>query len=99
MGTIILFIALIAEIAFAVNCIVTKSNQEKTRSYIRVGAFGTFVLFTLVSVIRWNFTWYLLALLLFIWALVGTLALIRNKPEGFLAFYGYAYSANFTCSA
>jgi dienelactone hydrolase len=81
MGTIILFIALIAEIAFAVNCIVTKSNREKTRSYIRVGAFGTFVLFTLVSVIRWNFTWYLLALLLFIWALDGIFALIRNKPE------------------
>jgi predicted dienelactone hydrolase len=81
MGTIVLLIALMAEIAFTACCIVTRSSQEKIRSYIRIGGFVAFVLFTLVSVIRWNITWYLFALLLFVWAVIGSLALVRNKPE------------------
>ena len=81
MGTIVLLIALVAEITFTAYCITTKSYQVKVRNYTRIGAFVTFVLFTLISIIHWNITWYLLALLLFIWAVVGTLALVRNKLE------------------
>jgi Ca2+/Na+ antiporter len=81
MGTIILMIAFVIEVVFATYCILTKSNQEKGRSLIRIGVFVTFVLFTLVSIIHWNFTWYLLALLLFLWALLGTWKLIRRKAE------------------
>ena len=81
MGTIILLIAFVIEAAFAVYCMITKSNQEKVKSYIRIGAFATFVLFTLVSVIQWNFTWYLLAALLFIWAALGAWSLLRKPAE------------------
>lgn len=79
MGTIVLLTALIIEVVFTAYCLVTNSYQERVKSYIRIGAFATFVLFTLISVIRWNFTWYLLALLLFIWAVLGVSWLLR-KP-------------------
>ena len=58
MGTIILIIAFVIEAAFATYCIITKSNQQKVRSFVRIGAFAAFVLFTLVSVIQWGFRWY-----------------------------------------
>ena len=81
MGTLILFIAFAIEGAFTAYRFITKSNQEKVKSYLRIGAFAAFVLFTLISVIQWNFTWYLLAALLFIWAMLGGWSLIR-KPVG-----------------
>jgi dienelactone hydrolase len=81
MGTLILLITLVIEVAFTTYCLITKSIQEKVKSYIRIGAFAAFVLFTLVSVIHWNFTWYLLAALLFIWAALGAWTLLRKPVE------------------
>lgn len=81
MGSLILLIALVVEVAFAAYCLVTKSNQEKVKGYIRIGALAAFILFTLVSVIRWNFTWYLLAALLFLWAVLGVWLLLRRPAE------------------
>ena len=81
MGTIILIIALVIEAAFATYCIITKSNQRKVRSFVRIGAFAAFVIFTLVSVIQWSFRWYALAALLLVWAVLGAWTLIRKKDE------------------
>jgi hypothetical protein len=78
MGTIILAIAFIIEIGLAAYCLLAKSWQEKTRSYLGVGAFAAFVLSALVSVIQWSFRWYLLGGLLFIWAAVGAVRLITD---------------------
>jgi predicted dienelactone hydrolase len=79
MGALILLIAFATELAFTAYCLITKSQQEKVKSYLRIGAFAALVLFTLISAIQWNFTWYLLAALLFIWAVLGTWSLLR-KP-------------------
>jgi dienelactone hydrolase len=81
MGTIILLIAFVIEAAFALYCMITKSNQEKVKSYLRIGALAAFILFTLVSVIQWGFRWYLLAALLFIWAALGVWTLTRKPGE------------------
>jgi dienelactone hydrolase len=81
MGTIISIIALVIEAAFATYCIITKSNQKKVRSFVRIGAFATFVVFTLVSVIKWSFRWYGLFALLLVWAVLGAWTLIRKKEE------------------
>ena len=81
MGTIILITALVIEVAFATYCIITRSNQEKVKSFIRIGAFAGFILFTLVSVIQWSFRWYLLAALLLVWAVLGAWTLVRKKAE------------------
>jgi dienelactone hydrolase len=81
MGTIILVIALIIETVFTAYCLITQSNQRKVKSYIRIGAFAAFVLLTLISVIQWNFTWYLLAALLFLWALLGAWWLLRKPAD------------------
>lgn len=81
MQTAILFIALVAEAAFAIYCIVTKSNQRRVRNIMPIGALAAFILLALASVIHWDFRWYGLALLLFIWAALGTWALIRKKAE------------------
>jgi len=81
MGTAILLIAFVIEAAFVTYCIVTKSDQPKVRSIIRVGAFGAFVVFTLVAVIQWTFRWYALAALLLIWAGLGAWTLMRRQTE------------------
>jgi dienelactone hydrolase len=81
MGTTLLIIVLIIEAGFATYCIITKSNQKKVRSFVRIGAFAAFVIFTLVSVIQWSFRWYGLAALLLVWAALGAWTLIRKKEE------------------
>lgn len=81
MGTIILLSAFIIEIGFAAYCIFTHASQVQVRSYLWIGAFGAFVIFTLASVIRWSFRWYLLAVLLLIWAGIGVWRLFRQKTE------------------
>lgn len=81
MGEIVLLIAVIIESAFAVYCIYTKSNQQRTRSIMRIGIFAVFILFVLASIIKWSFRWKALAVLLLVWAVLGALALIRNKSD------------------
>ena len=80
MEKLILIIAVILETGFAAYCIATKSSQKKIRNWMRVSAFTTFVLLALLSIIHWGFTWYLLAALLFIWAILGAWGLLRRKP-------------------
>jgi Predicted dienelactone hydrolase len=81
MGVIILIITAFIEIGFGAYYIATKSNQKRVRNLIRIGAFAAFVLFTIVSVIQWGFRWYLLAAILFIWAIIGGISLIRGKRD------------------
>lgn len=81
MGIIILIIALVVEISFAVYCFSTRSRQAQVRSTIRLGAFATFVLFIVAVVIRWSFRWYLLGGLLLIWAVLGAWRLLRPPAE------------------
>lgn len=81
MGTIVLIITAIIEVAFGVYCIATKSNQKRIRSWVRISAFATFVIFTLVSVIEWSFRWILLAAILIIWTIISVVSLIGNKGD------------------
>ena len=73
MGTIILIIAVIVEIAFAAYGIAILSIKARGRDIMRVGAFATFVLFTVVSIIEWSSRWYLLTALMFVWAVLVAL--------------------------
>lgn len=79
MATLLLLIALIFEIAFAIYSIVTKENHKKLKNWIQIGMFAVFVILTLSSVIVWSFRWVMLAVLLFILALKSTVSLIRKK--------------------
>ncbi|MNW45643.1 isoform II [compost metagenome] len=81
MGIIILIISAVIEIALAIYCIATKSNQKRIRSWVRIGVFATFVIFTLASVIQWGFRWYLLAVILLIWAMIGGVSLLFKKKD------------------
>jgi dienelactone hydrolase len=81
MGAIIIFIAAVIEIVIAIYSIATKSNQKRTRSWIYIGEFATFVIFTLVSVIQWSFRWKFLAAALLVWAVIGGISLLRNKED------------------
>ncbi len=80
MGTLILLIAFITEAAFATYCMITRSNQKKVSSLLRLGAFAAFVLCALFSIIEWSFRWYGLAVLLLIWAVFGVWTLV-GKPR------------------
>lgn len=79
MGIIILLIAIVIEITFAVFCIITKSNQQKVRNIIRIIAFIVFVLLSTLSVIDWSFRYYTLATYLLLLAIIGTVGLIKKK--------------------
>lgn len=81
MGTLLLLIVLIFEIAFAIYCIVTKQNHKKIKHWIRIAVFSAFVMLTLSSMIVWSFRWVMLGILLFILAVKGTVSLIRNKKN------------------
>jgi hypothetical protein len=81
MGNSILISALVMEAVFAAYCMITKSDRQKARGFLRIGALAAFVLLTVVSVIHWSFRWYLLAALLFVWAAPGVWTLARKKAE------------------
>lgn len=68
MLTTILIIAFTVEVIFAAYGLITKKNPEKARNRIRITSFAVFSIFIFFSVIQWNFRWYGLAILLFIWA-------------------------------
>ncbi|MFJ7662882.1 alpha/beta hydrolase [Lysinibacillus sp. NPDC097162] len=79
MGTLLLLIMLIFEIAFAIYCMVTKQNHKKMKNWVRVAVFITFVMLLLSSVIDWNFSWAMLTIVLFIFAVMGMGSLLYNK--------------------
>jgi dienelactone hydrolase len=81
MGILLLLFALIFEIAFAIYCIVTKQNHKKLKNWIRIVIFIAFVILTVSPVIVWSFRWIMLALLLFLLAVKGTVSLIRTKTN------------------
>lgn len=81
MGTIIFLTAVIVEIALAAHCIISKSNQIKVRSIIRIVAFTGFVLFAVLPIIDWSLRYYALASLLLLLAIIGAKALIQEKGE------------------
>ena len=81
MGTIILIIAAIMEVALVTYSLITKSFQVRIRSWIRIGTFAAFVIFSSVSIIQWGFRWYLLTAVLLIWAIIGGVSLARMKVD------------------
>ncbi|KOP78503.1 acetylhydrolase [Lysinibacillus sp. FJAT-14745] len=81
MGILLLLIALIFEIVFAIYCIATKQNHNKIKNWIRIAVFIVFVIFTVSSVIVWSFRWVMLAILLFLLAIIGTVSLILKKSN------------------
>ncbi|MEK6265834.1 MAG: acetylxylan esterase [Clostridium sp.] len=81
MGILIFSMIVVAEIAFAVFCIITKSNQQKLRNIIRIAAFIGFVVLTILPIIEWSSRYYALATLLLLLAIIGVIALIHKKEE------------------
>ena len=81
MGIVIFFVAVVVEITCAAYCIITKSNQRRVRSMIRIGVFIGFVLFIVLPIIDWSLRYYALTGLLFLQAVMGMIALIQKKDE------------------
>jgi len=81
MGTLLLLMAFIFEIAFATYCIATKQNHKKLKNWIRIAVFTVFAILTVSSVIVWSFCWVMLAILLFLLAVKGTVSLILKKTN------------------
>ncbi|MGV8904972.1 MAG: alpha/beta hydrolase family protein [Acetobacterium sp.] len=81
MGTYLFLIAVAIEIALAVFCIITKSNQKKASSIIRIAVFTSFVLLAVLPIIDWSFRYYALAALLILLAVMGAVNLFLKKEE------------------
>jgi dienelactone hydrolase len=79
MGILLLLLFLTFEIVFAIYCMITKQHHTKIKNWIRIFIFIAFIGLTLSSVIVWSFRWIMLAILLFLLALKGTVSIIRNK--------------------
>jgi dienelactone hydrolase len=80
-GIFIFQAAVIVETAFTIFRIITKSNQQKARSLIRIAAFTIFLLLVAVQAIEWSLRYYALAALLLILAVIGVVDLILRKEE------------------
>jgi dienelactone hydrolase len=74
-------IACVMEAAFAASSIVTHTYYPKLRSMAWVGALAAFLVCTLLAVIEWDSRWYALAVLLFVWAVLGAWGLSRTRIE------------------
>jgi dienelactone hydrolase/NADH:ubiquinone oxidoreductase subunit 6 (subunit J) len=81
MGVFIFLIAVVVEFVFAVFCIITKSNQEKIRGIIRIGAFAGFALLTILTIVDWSFRYYAVAVVLLMLGVRGLVTLIRKEEE------------------
>ncbi|MEY9978529.1 alpha/beta hydrolase family protein [Lysinibacillus sp. RC79] len=81
MGILLLLMALNFEIVFAIYCMATKQNHKKIKNWIRIAVFIVFVILTVSSVIVWSFRWVMLAILLFLLAVNGTVSLILKKTN------------------
>jgi len=81
MGTFLLLIMLSFEIGFAIYCMVTKQIHKKLKNSVRVAVFIAFVMLFLLSVIEWNFSWAMLTIVLFIFAVMGMSSLIYNNKN------------------
>jgi len=82
MAYIILTIAFLVEAVFTAYCVVSKSNQPKAKSIIRISVLAAFIVLALLSAIEWSFRWYGLAMLLFIWGVIGVSTLLNGKRTG-----------------
>ncbi len=78
MGAYIILTAVVAELAFAVFCVETRSHQAKARNMLRIAAFASFVLLVALRVIYWSLRYYALGLLLGLLAAIGTINLLRK---------------------
>jgi phosphoglycerol transferase MdoB-like AlkP superfamily enzyme len=65
-GIFMFLTAVVVETAFAVFCLITKSNQQRVRSIIGIAAFTIFLLLAAVQIIEWSLRYYALAVLLLI---------------------------------
>lgn len=81
MGVVILILAVLVEIVFAIYCIRLKSSQKKKRNILRILELAIFVLFTVLPVIHWNFKYSVFTGVLFLLALQATVSIIRNKED------------------
>ena len=81
MGMIIFLTAAIVEISFAAFCIITKSNQVKGRSIIRIASLTGFVLLAVLPIIDWSLRYYALTSLLFLLSIIGVINLTKKKEQ------------------
>jgi len=81
MGMILFITAMIVEVSWASFCIITKSDQRKKRSMIRIASFSGFVLLAILPVIDWSFRYYALGFLLLLLAIIGTIRLMKETEE------------------
>jgi dienelactone hydrolase len=81
MGTLLFAAAVVVEIILAGLCIRTKSYQTRVTHLTRVAAFGGFALLAGLGVLDWGLRYYVLAAVLLLLAVFGTVGLMRPKVE------------------
>ncbi|MDT4763205.1 acetylxylan esterase [Sphaerochaeta sp. PS] len=79
MGTYIFLTLVAAEIIFTAFCILTRSDQQRVRSILRLAGFAFFVLLCTISLIEWTLRYYSLAALLLLLAILGVTTLKGKK--------------------
>lgn len=79
MGTLVIIIVLIFEIAFIAYSIKSRNYHNKTRSQVRIAAFITFVVLALSPIIDWSFRWYLLGVVLAVLAIISGARIYKKK--------------------
>ena len=81
MGVFIFLMLVAIEISAATLCIVTRSNQLKARSIMRISTFLGFMALIALSIIDWGLRYYSVAGLLVLLAALGAINLIFKRKE------------------
>ncbi len=81
MGAFIFLVWVMVEGLLAIFSIMTKSNQQRKRSIIRITELAIFLAFTITSTIEWSIRYYPLFGLLLLLATIGLIDLIRNRDD------------------
>ncbi|WP_255508038.1 alpha/beta hydrolase [Lysinibacillus sp. BW-2-10] len=86
LGTLLFFLTIIFEIAFATYCIVTKQNHKKFKNWMRIGEGLIFFILIISSTITWSFRWILPLLLFILLFAMAIISLMRNRDVQYKTF-------------
>lgn len=81
MGFILFITAIFFEIAFAIYCIITKSNNFIKKSIIRIAFFVSFLMLTVFNVFDWTFRYYAFTFFFLCLSIIGAIIIIKKKKE------------------
>lgn len=72
---------IVVELGLAVFCFATRSHQTRIRTIIRLSEAALFAVLLAIKVVKWDFRWYGISLLLSLLAILNLINVIRKRTD------------------